>query len=95
LQKTWKNLVFAESHQSPEYMKKLCQMADNHAQIFNPTQKALLKKWKTKINYTAANLGIPPHYILNKQQLIQMVTGQKRHTLTGWRKEVLKEIKLQ
>ncbi|MCE2716234.1 MAG: ribonuclease D [Pseudomonadota bacterium] len=95
LQKTWKNLVFAESHQSPEYMKKLCQMADNHAQIFNPTQKALLKKWKTKINYTAGNLGIPPHYILNKQQLIQMVTGQKRHTLTGWRKEVLKEIKLQ
>lgn len=95
LQKVWKNLVLAQDHQSPEYRKKLCQMADNHCQIFNPTQKALLKKWKAKINRTATDLEIPPHYILNKQQLVQMVTGKKRHTLTGWRKEALQGINLQ
>lgn len=94
LQKIWKNLTFSQDNQPPEYARKLCQMADNHCQIFTPTQKALLKKWKTKINHAAATLAIPAHYILNKQQLVQIVTGEKKQLLTGWRKEVLKQHKL-
>ncbi len=94
LVKVWKKLTFAQDQQSSEYIQKLCQMVNNHCQIFTPKQKILLKKWKTKVKRAAETLSIPPHYILNKQQLLQMVTGEKKQLLTGWRKEILKENKL-
>lgn len=87
--KVWKKLIFAQEQQSPKYIEKLNKMVNDHCQVFTPAQKAQLKKWKAKINQTSTSLEIPPHYILNKQQLTQMVTGKKRKLLAGWRKEIL------
>lgn len=91
LVKIWKNLTYAKDKQEEVYIQKLCQMVNNHCQIFAPKQKILLKKWQTKVKRIAETLSIPTHYILNKQQLLQMVTGEKKQILSGWKKELFKK----
>jgi ribonuclease D len=68
----------------------LNQMVKVHHQDFTLAQRKLLKKWQSRSKIIAKQLDIPPHCILNKQQL-QLIVSGKKSSISGWRKEFLKE----
>ncbi len=68
----------------------LNQMVKVHHQDFTLTQRKLLKKWQSRSKIIAKQLDIPPHCVLNKQQL-QLIVSGKKSSISGWRKEFLME----
>ncbi len=66
------------------------QMVKVHHQDFTLAQRKLLKKWQSRSKTIAKQLDIPPHCVLNKQQLQLIVCG-KKSLISGWRKEFLME----
>jgi len=90
LVKVWKNLTYTQSNQQEAYINKLQHAVNNHLQIFNLKQRSILKKWKAKVRNIAKQLELPAHYILNKQQLLQLVSGRKP-TLPPWKKALFKK----
>jgi ribonuclease D len=69
----------------------LSQKVKIHHQEFSALQRKALKRWQTRIKQVAKKLDLPAHYVLNKQQLHQLVYGRRR-TISGWRKDFLKKI---
>ena len=65
------------------------EMVKNYHQEFSVAKRKSFKKWQLKAKAIAKTLDIPAYLVLNKQQLLQLVT--EKTTLSGWRKEFLKQ----
>ena len=79
-----------EHNQYKKDRSVLNQMVKVHHQDFTLAQRKLLKKWQSRSKIIAKQLDIPPHCVLNKQQL-QLIVSGKKSSISGWRKEFLKE----
>ncbi len=89
LKVTWERLRSEHSHHKKE-RPILTQLVKMHHQDITLAQRKLLKKWQSRSKTIAKQLDIPPHCVLNKQQL-QLIVSGKKSSISGWRKEFLKE----
>ena len=72
-----------------ENEQEIMEMVKNYHQEFSVAKRKSFKKWQLKAKAIAKTLDIPAYLVLNKQQLLQLVT--EKTTLSGWRKEFLKQ----